>query len=66
MFQTLLFWENPTVPLWRAIRHATQDDLRDLQPGISEAHCVFKEKEVTGSSRIGEPDTNYSVLKPAI
>ena len=30
-------WENPPLPFRRAIRHASEDDPRDLEPGISEA-----------------------------
>jgi hypothetical protein len=37
MLDTLLLAEDPVLPLGRAVRHAPQDDPRDLQTGLSEA-----------------------------
>ena len=36
VLDTLFLRKHPVLPVWRAVRHASQDDLRDLQPRVSE------------------------------
>ncbi len=41
VLQALLFAQHPALPVGGAVRHASEDDLRYLEPGVSEADCAW-------------------------
>ena len=38
MLDGFLLSQDPFLPFWAAVGHAAQDDLRHLEPGVSETH----------------------------
>ena len=39
MLDSLLLGQHPILPLWRSVGHAAQDDLGDLEAGVSKTDC---------------------------
>ena len=49
---TLLFAEKPRLPLRTTIGHTSQDDLRDLEPGLTEADYIQEGEKHSRSNQI--------------
>ena len=52
VLNTLLFAEKPRLPLRTTIGHTSQDDLRDLEPGLPEADYIQKSDKHSTSSQV--------------